>query len=303
MRILLTGSNGFLGQKFCEKLSEYPKINAVLGISKSENRNPYLHENTFQQLDLMNFEALETVISNFQPTHILHTAAITAVETCEEKPDLAQKINVDLSVHIAKIAQQKNIHYTFLSTDFVFDGLHGPYQETDEVNATNNYGRTKIDAEKLISASNPESAILRTILVYGAIPDKNRSNLALWAKKQLENGAAIKVVSDQWRMPTWVDDLADACYSAMQKQASGIFHISGNEMMSILEAVEVIADTWKLDKSLINPISAGEIGQATNRPLKTGFILDKAEQTLNYKPTPFIVSLQKIEEQLKKYNS
>src|SRR5690606_19650280 len=104
------------------------------------------------------------------------------------------------------------------------------------------------------------------ILVYGAIPDKNRSNLILWAKKQLENGSPIKVVSDQWRMPTWVDDLADASYSAMQKRTSGIFHISGNEMMTVLEAVATLADTWNFDKSLISPITAAEIGQATNRP-------------------------------------
>ena len=302
MRVLLTGSNGFLGQKFSEKLSEYPAINSILGLSKSPNRNPFLNDSTFKQLDLLDTNALAKVIQEYQPTHILHTAALTAVETCEEKPELAQKINVNLSVQLAQIAKENNIHYTFLSTDFVFDGQHGPYKESDAVGARNNYGQTKIEAEKQITAVNPEAAILRTILVYGTIPDKNRSNLVLWAKKQLENGSPIKVVSDQWRMPTWVDDLADACYSAMQKKASGIFHISGDEMMTVLQAVEKLADTWNLDKSLISPITAAEIGQATNRPSKTGFILDKAEQILNYKPTSFVVSLQKIKEQLKKYN-
>ncbi|MBD1431078.1 MULTISPECIES: SDR family oxidoreductase [Sphingobacterium] len=303
MRVLLTGSNGFLGQKFCEKLSEYSEIKAILGVSKSLNRNSYLDENTFKQIDLLDYESFLEIINAFEPTHILHTAALTAVETCEEKPKLAQQINVDLSAQLAQIAKQKNIHYTFISTDFVFDGLNGPYKETDAVKATNNYGQTKIDAEQQITAVNTDAAILRTILVYGAIPDKNRSNLILWAKKQLENGSPIKVVSDQWRMPTWVDDLADASYSAMQKRTSGIFHISGNEMMTVLEAVATLADTWNFDKSLISPITAAEIGQATNRPRKTGFILDKAEQILNYKPTSFVVSLQKINEQLKKYNS
>lgn len=303
MRVLLTGSNGFLGQKFSEKLSEYIEIKAVLGISKSENRNPYLNADTFQQLDLLDYEALEKAIINFQPTHILHTAALTSVEVCEQQPELAQKINVELPKKLAETCKKLSIHYTFLSTDFVFDGKNGPYKETDDIRATNEYGQSKIDAEKAILSNNEGTAILRTILVYGAIPDKNRSNLVLWAKKQLENGASIQVVSDQWRMPTWVDDLADACYLAMQKNASGIFHISGNEMISVLEAVEKLADTWNYDKTLITPITAAEIGQATNRPRKTGFILNKAEQILSYKPTPFVVSLHKIEEQLKKYNS
>lgn len=303
MRVLLTGSNGFLGQKFCEKLSEYSEIKTIFGISKSENRNPYLNAESFQQLDLLDLEALEKAVSNFKPTHILHTAALTSVEICEQQPDLAHQINVELSKRLAQICKESNIHYTFLSTDFVFDGQNGPYKETDLVKATNEYGQSKVDAEQVILSANDDTAILRTILVYGAIPDKNRSNLVLWAKKQLENGAKINVVSDQWRMPTWVDDLADACYFAMHKKASGIFHISGNEMMTILEAVEKLADTWNLDKTLITSISATEIGQATNRPRKTGFFLDKAEQILNYKPTSFVVSLQKIEEQLRKYNS
>jgi len=303
MRVLLTGSNGFLGQKFSEKLSEYSKIKAVLGISKSENRNPYLNADTFQQLDLLDFEALEEAITNFRPTHILHTAALTSVEVCEQQPDLAQQINVELPKKLAEICKKHSIHYTFISTDFVFDGQNGPYKETDAVRATNEYGQSKIDAEKAILDSNDEAAILRTILVYGAIPDKNRSNLVLWAKKQLESRATIKVVSDQWRMPTWVDDLADACYLAMSKKASGIFHISSSEMMTVLEAVEKLADTWNFDKTLITSISAAEIGQATNRPRKTGFVLDKAEEILNYKPTSFVVSLHKIEEQLRKYNS
>lgn len=302
MRVLLTGSNGFLGQKFCEKSSEFTEIKAVLGISKSENRNPYLNDDTFQQLDLLDTNALTKVIQEYQPTHILHCAALTSVEICEQQPELAIQINVELSKHLAQIAKEQNIHFTFLSTDFVFDGQHGPYQENDAVKATNAYGQSKINAEQAILATNTNTAILRTILVYGAIPDKGRSNLVLWAKKQLENGTKINVVSDQWRMPTWVDDLANACYLVMQRKATGIFHISGNEMMTILEAVQKLADTWNLDKSLIHSITAAEIGQATNRPRKTGFILDKAEQILNFKPTSFVVSLQKIEEQLKKYN-
>ena len=303
MRILLTGSNGFLGQKFCEKYKENSEIQSILGISKSANRNPYLQEEEFKQLDLLDFKNLKLAISDFNPTHILHTAAITSVEACEKEIELAKQINVELSANLAQVCQQKNIHFTFLSTDFVFDGENGPYKETDPMKANNMYGQTKIDAERKITANNPDAAILRTILVYGAIPDKNRSNLVLWAKKQLEKGEKINVVSDQYRMPTWVDDLADACYATMQKKASGIFHISGNEMMSIIEAVNILADTWNLDKNLILPISAAAIGQAENRPRKTGFILDKAKTILDYKPTSFVVSLQKIKEQLNNYNS
>lgn len=302
MRILITGSNGFVAQKFCEQLFDHHPTIEVLGISKSTNRNPYLQENQFRQIDLEDFEALKQELLIFKPSHILHTAAITAVEACETNISQTRVMNVELCEFINQYAIDNHCHVTFLSTDFVFDGNDGPYDELHETNPLNAYGKSKETAENIFLETQSNTAIIRTILVYGVIPDKERSNLVLWAKKQLESNNRIKVVNDQWRMPTWVDDLSTACLSAMQKQAKGIFHISGNEMMTILEAVELVADYWKLDKTLIDPISAEEIGQKLNRPRKTGFILEKAKQELNFTPTAFVVSLQKIDQQFQRYN-
>lgn len=300
-RVLLTGSNGFVAQKFCELFDKDEHQATLLGLSKSSNRNPYLQPSTFKQVDLTDFDSLKQILKDFAPTHILHTAAITSVEACENEKKLAQKVNIDLTTLLGQYAKDNNCHLTFLSTDFVFDGKNGPYTETDSVAAVNFYGESKIEAEKQLLALNSDIAILRTILVYGAIPDKGRSNLVLWAKGQLEQQKPIKVVSDQWRMPTWVDDLAQACISAILLRAKGVYHISGEEMMTIEEAVLTLADTWNFDKSLISSISAKEIGQENNRPRKTGFILDKAKTELDYRPTPFIVSLRQIKEQLEKY--
>ena len=302
MRILITGSNGFLGQKFCEVLTQKEESYPLLGLSKSANRNPYLTASEFKQIDLTDFDKLQEILTCFKPTHILHTAAITSVEGCAENPSVAELVNVRLTHFLGQFCTENHTHLTFLSTDFVFDGKDGPYREEDSTNPLNAYGQTKVTAEKVLLEMNASVAILRTILVYGAIPDKGRSNLVLWAKSQLGQNKPIKVVSDQWRMPTWVDDLAEACYLSMQQQAQGVFHISGNEMMSIEEAVHLLADTWNYDKSLISSITAEEIGQDQNRPRRTGFVLDKAKSILNFTPTPFVVSLQKIKEQLKAYN-
>lgn len=302
MRILITGSNGFVSQKFCEIMQQNDSSTILLGVSKSTNRNPYLSESSFHQIDLSDFESLALILNDFQPSHILHTAAITSVEACENDKNLSQILNVDLTVFLAQYAKTYNCHMTFLSTDFVFDGQDGPYREEDPVHPINAYGKSKAEAERQILALESPVAILRTILVYGAIPDKNRSNLVLWAKKELENHKAIKVVNDQWRMPTWVDDLATACYLSMVHRAQGIYHISGEEMMRIEEIVLLLADTWNYDKSLIKAISAKDIGQDQNRPKRTGFYLDKAKNTLTFSPTAFVVSLHEINKQLKDYN-
>lgn len=301
MRILVTGSNGFLAQKFCEMLQKANLQHVLLGLSKSENRNTFLQTHQFQQIDLIEFEKLNALLAHFNPTHILHTAAAASVEICEQQPAMAKQINVDLTALLAEYCAKTGTHLTFLSTDFVFDGLNGPYHEEDTTCPVNAYGENKIVAENYILSSKANAAIIRTILVYGAIPDQGRSNLVLWAKKQLEDKKTIKVVNDQWRMPTWVDDLAKGCLLAMQQQARGVFHLSGPEMLSIEEAVRLVADYWKLDKSLIVSISATEIGQDKNRPKKTGFNIDKAKTLLGFEPTPFIVSLQEIERQLKHY--
>ncbi len=296
-RILLTGSNGFLGHKLTELILQKPGY-SLCCTSQSPNRNPQQEGYRFEQVDLVDFEAIRQLVEDVKPSHIIHAAALTSVEVCESKPDLCQRLNVDASAYFANLCAEKDIHLTFLSTDFVFDGKNGPYAEDDECRPCNAYGQSKWDAERLIEASGCRAAILRTILVYGVIADANRSNIVLWAKGKLENGEAIRAVSDQWRMPTWVDDLAAACLLALEKEAQGIYHISSETLYSIRELALLVAEHWHLDKSLLGEVSAAEIGQATNRPQKTGFILEKAKRELGFSPTSFTESLYTIDQQI-----
>ena len=297
-RILLTGANGFLGQKCTDLIVEHTSYELCC-TSQSAQKNPNREGYSFYQLDLLDHMELKKIISNFMPTHIIHCAALTSVEQCEENPALCDQLNVQLPARLAVVAKENNIHFTFLSTDFVFDGQAGPYAETATCNPCNAYGLSKLKAENLILATGCRAAILRTILVYGVIADKKRSNLVLWAKNKLEAKETIKVVNDQWRMPTWVDDLAKACLLAVQTNAEGIYHISSEKRYSILEAVYEIADYWKLDKSLIQSISAAAIGQQHNRPKETGFIIDKSKKELGFRPTSFKASLPIIDQQIK----
>jgi len=300
-RILITGSNGFLGQKLTD-LMVLSGAYELCCTSQSANKNPNQKGYRFEQINLLDFDKIAALIEDFKPSHIIHTAAITSVEVCEQQADLCQQINVDAVDFIASICKKNQIHFTFLSTDFVFDGKNGPYDELAKPQPCNAYGQSKWAAEQKIQAHAGSYAILRTILVYGIIADQNRSNLVLWAKNKLSQGEAIQVVDDQWRMPTWVDDLAKACILAVEKNAEGIFHIAGEQMFSILEAVYEVADFWQLDKSLISSIHAKELGQAENRPQKTGFILTKAKQELGFIPTGFRASLSYIQEQMTTLN-
>jgi len=282
-RILITGSNGFLARKLIAVLNRQ-QVYDLYATSASENRNPDVQASTFSQLDLTDLLATQQLIDQLRPDILINTAAISSVDQCESNPQACMALNTQAVAHLAHIAAERDIHLIQLSTDFVFDGLHGPYRETDAVNPINQYGLSKVKAEQEIQHAGCKAAILRTILVYGNSADPNRSNLVLGVKAALEAKKIIKIVENQWRMPTFVDDLAQACLLAIEQQAQGIFHISGNQLYSIYEIAQQVANYWNLDATYIQPIRAESLPGAHLRPERTGFFIQKAEKELGFKP-------------------
>ncbi len=125
------------------------------------------------------------------------------------------------------------------------------------------------------------------MLVYGIAHDMSRSNIILWVKKSLEEGKNIKVVTDQWRTPTLAEDLAVGCYLIAEKEAEGIFNISGKDLLTPYEMAMMTADYFELDKSLIAEADSTTFTQPAKRPARTGFILDKPREKLGYEPRSF----------------
>jgi len=300
--ILVTGSNGLLGQKITEAILAGRRFN-LIATAKGLNRFKEAEGYKYAEMDILDPANVREVIEKYKPDAIIHTAALTNVDKCDAESEQAYRLNVE-SVHsLVSICIEYNIQLVHLSTDFVFDGAAGPYDELAAPNPLSYYGRTKQEAEEIIKNSKSKWAIIRTILVYGVISDLNRSNIVLWAKNALEKGEAIKVVNDQWRMPTLVEDLAEGCLLAVEKDAYGVYNISGKEMMSIADLVYRVADFWKLEKSLIKEISSSVLSNAATRPAKTGFILDKAIKELGYAPHTFQEGLTMMDRQLKERES
>jgi dTDP-4-dehydrorhamnose reductase len=297
--ILTTGSNGLLGQKITEKILAEGRVK-LIATSKGINRYPIVDGYEYVEMDILNPEQVGQVVEKYKPDAIIHTAAMTNVDTCEANKELCHQLNVDAVQTLLSICEEKNIQLVHLSTDFVFDGADGPYKEEDAVNPVSYYGESKVLAEDLLKHSKVRWAIIRTILVYGISNDMSRSNIVLWAKGALEKASPINVVNDQWRMPTLAEDLAEACILAVEKNAEGIYHISGKDYMSIADLVRKVADYWSLDKSFLNEISSASLNQTAKRPVKTGFILDKAIKDLGYNPHSFEEGLRILEQQMAK---
>ncbi len=297
--VLVTGSNGLLGQKITEKILKEGGVN-LIATAKGKNRFPTTESYSYADMDILNPDNVKTVIERYKPDAIIHTAAMTNVDTCEDEKELAYQLNVDAVATLISLCELHNIQLIHLSTDFIFDGAHGPYDELAAPNPLSYYGQTKLRAEELLKNSKAKWTILRTIIVYGVINDASRSNIVLWAKGALEKGNPINVVNDQWRMPTLAEDLADICFLAIEHDAQGVYNASGKDMMSISELVARVADFWKLNKNLINEISAETLNQTAKRPIKTGFILDKSMTELKYQPHSFEEGLAILDKQLRK---
>ena len=298
-KILVTGSNGLLGQKLTDLALADNRL-TLIATSRGANRHPVKEGYTYIDLDILDSDRLRTVVSEHRPEAIINTAAMTNVDTCEHDPEGCRKLNIDAVATLVGLCEEFDIHLIHLSTDFIFDGAAGPYAEDAQPNPLSRYGQSKLDAENVIRASTCKWAILRTILVYGVVADMSRSNIVLWAKGALEKGQPLNVVNDQWRMPTLAEDLADACILTAISKAEGIFHISGEDLFAIHELVATVADFWKLDKSLIQQVSSTTLSQAAPRPARTGFILDKARHVLGYTPHSFTEGLALVDQQLAK---
>ena len=298
-RILVTGSNGLLGQKLTDRILS-KKDFELIATSKGLNRYPYESGYKYVELDICNPNQVKQVLELYHPAAVIHTAAMTNVDACENNKELCQALNVTAVENLVTVCEKLDILLIHLSTDFIFDGEDGPYTEEDKPNPLSYYGRTKLEAENVLQKSSCRWAILRTIIVYGIVNDMSRTNIVLWAKDALEKGDPIKVVFDQWRMPTLAEDLAECCLLVVKYNAQGIYNASGKDMMSIVELVEEVADFWGLNKSLINPISSDSLNQTAKRPKRTGFVLDKTIRELHYNPHSFKEGLAIVDKQLKK---
>lgn len=296
-KILVTGANGLLGQKLTNLLS-IQKDTKTLVTGKGPCRFSLPEGISYQFLDITNIDSCLRIVSKFQPDSIIHSAAMTQVDNCEKEREDCDRINLKGVSNLILAIGSSHIHFVHISSDFVYRGNLKVYFEDSEVHPLNYYGLSKWKSEKLFEGVHFPFTILRTALVYGFTEDFSRPNIVMWAKRSLESRKKIKVVDDQYRCPTLVEDLANACWQVIQKKVQGVFHVSGSDFLSIFEIIDKVADHWGLDKSLISQISTKSLDQLAKRPKKTKLNINKAKKEFKYYPRSFSEGLKLIDEQL-----
>ncbi len=293
-RILITGANGLLGQALVRRMSQFPEYD-VLATARDDEPRFEGGSCGYAPLDVTQPDEVENLFQDFTPNVVINCAALSDVAECEENRNEAWAVNARAVKTLARSCRDTGARLVQVSSDFVFDGKRGPYREDARPNPVNYYGRTKLAGENAVREVGLSNwAIVRTVLLYGTGENLSRSNVVLWMIDELSKGRPLHIVDDQYRTPTYVDDLATGIERLVHFEKTGIYHISGREFLTVYELACTVADVFGFDASDIHPVSSDHFEDAVERPPKTGFIILKAETELDYDPRPLEEGLQDL---------
>ena len=279
-KILITGSNGLLGQALRRGISKKKSIIIATGKGSDKMRS---NDHKYLKMDIDSSEDCLKVLEKYQPNIIINAAALTAVDECELNRVKCLNINSNSLLNLIPYCYKENAHLIHMSTDFVFDGEKGFYSEEDRCQPVNYYGYSKYESEKLIINKKINFTIIRTSLVYDVDSDIN--NFFYRIKDGLKNGLKLNIVNDQYRTPTFVYDLVEAISTVIENKKYGTYHISSGERLSIYQIVCNIAKYYGYNLDLINCIDSKELNQIAKRPIDSSLLIDKAIKELDFKPT------------------
>lgn len=267
--ILVTGGSGLLGASVVATAVRFDR--GVVGLY---NRHSVSFNGAhFIAVDLMDRAAVQEVFEKFRPSAVIHCAAETNVDWCQEHPEEARVMNVGASRSIAEIADRYGAYFLYVSTDAVFDGTGGNYSETDPPAPLNVYAQTKLEGEQAVMAAHTDAAIAR-VTIYGWNVQSKQS-LAEWIFEHLRSGNVVAGFTDVVFCPILANDLAEILLVMAEQKLTGIFHVVGSEAVTKYEFARRVAQVFQFDPAKVVP---GELAQAklkAPRPRNTSLNIEK----------------------------
>jgi dTDP-4-dehydrorhamnose reductase len=294
-KVLITGSNGLLGQAVTAIFTRESDFELIL--TSVEEKSFMGFESNYQQLDITSKDQVKSAIAQFHPDVVLNCAAFTDVDKSETERELCWKLNVDAVKNLIIATRPHNIKLVHISTDYIFDGKNGPYDEESIPNPISFYGRSKLAAENAIFASGINAAIIRTMVLFG-VGQNVKPNFAVWLINKLSAKEKINIVDDQIGNSTIVDNLAFGILKVIESERSGVFNIAGKDIESRLGFTYKLCEVFGFDKNLINTIKTASLNQPALRPLNSGLVTLKVQSELQFKPFDTMEALQLLKFQL-----
>jgi dTDP-4-dehydrorhamnose reductase len=286
--ILVTGASGLLGTSLLSRAQQTSR--KVAGISRTNEVR--VSGIRVQPLELTDPSATRQFILELHPSTIIHCAAATDVDWCEDHPDEAHEINTTASEYLASLAQEIRACFVQVSTDSVFDGEKGNYSETDVPRPLNEYAKTKLSAERAVLAVHSSPLIVR-VNFYGSGELKKRK-LAAWVLHQLRAGRRVQGFTDVFFCPMFASDLADTIFDLLDAKLTGLHHVVGSERISKYEFAVRLATTFEFDPELVVPSVLRNAALRAERPRDLSLNSAKVSAALSRKMPDVDSGLQKF---------
>jgi dTDP-4-dehydrorhamnose reductase len=281
-KLLIVGSSGLVGSKIAALSSKH----GFEAFNTAHSRKTSLPRAL--QMDITDRDATIRLVRQVEPRVIINTAAITNVDYCETHAEEAQRLNVEGVRNLAEASIESKIRFIQISTDYVFDGAVGHYTEEDTPRPLNVYGRTKLEAEAIVSRLQ-SYAIARPSVIYGWNPPETTGtpsdslklmNFAMFVVDKLKKVEIVNAVRDQYSSPTFADTLAESLLRLARHDENGIFHTAGRTCLSRYEFAVKIAKLFSYNNELVRPVFSSEFKQMAQRPKDTCLNVGKAERVL-----------------------
>lgn len=265
MRVLVTGSSGYLGAGLLRYVPKYhPAWDLHITLFSIE---PSKEMENAHHLDLRDPQSVARVMDRVQPELIFHTAALNQSDDAQE----LYKTNAEGSGALARAAAKYNARLVHLSSDVIFDGRRGNYTEDDEPNPLTPYAVSKADAEKEVLASGANAVLARTSLIYGFRPLDPRTRAVL-------RGEMPKLFTDEMRCPVWVDNLCAALLELGETDYRGVLHLAGTQALSRYDFGIMLLNALHADTSHLIPATSGS--RPIMRPLDCTLDVSRAQKLL-----------------------
>lgn len=291
MRLLITGATGLIGR-------DLSSIIIALGHEVYVAQHKTIPEfGTRIKLDIMDEESIQRCFERVKPEVTIHLAALTDVDQCEKDRELALQMNSRSAESIAKASRKNGSHLIHVSTDYVFDGGKGMYNEKDIPNPISWYGESKLRGERAVEQYASSWCIARTSTPYGLHPAKKSFPLLVFEK--LSSGIEMQVLEDQYTSPTYVTNLCQMLMEVAERRLQGIIHLSGSSRLSRFDMAKLVVNKLHLNEKLIKPIKMENIKWLAKRPRDSSLDVSKATSILSNKPESIHQSLEKFAEQLR----
>ncbi|HLM44669.1 MAG TPA: SDR family oxidoreductase, partial [Myxococcaceae bacterium] len=261
MRVLVTGSNGLVGSRVCTLLEA--RGHSVMGLGRGPRRTGGGYG--YVECDLTRPQDVAEALESAAPEVILHPASMTEVDACEKDPQQAYEANVNATAAVARSARKLGAHLVHVSTDYVFDGEAGPYDEEALPNPRGVYATTKHMAEQVARVFVPGCAIARTAVVYGW-PAAGRPNFGAWMVGALEKQQPLKLFEDQFVSPSFADSVAAMLVELGTRKLGGIWNTCGGEVVDRVSFGRALCEVFGFDASLITPTRMADMKLPSPRP-------------------------------------